>query len=211
MKLQAESGEWRVDGEDSAGQSPATLQLCNFATFHAYRTRSSKKYRTLIIDYQVLFVFVLGWVLWFPMHVQAHGGGIPFVTNEPLGEFVASVWLNPSPLETGAIHVTVGLAKDESVVLNQRINVMLVSAENGTLQAPATHENAANRFFYEADLEVANAGDYMLIVEVEGQTGYLETDVTVQAPSWTRSPWVGFAALGIVALIWVINRGGDAS
>ena len=170
----------------------------------------SKKGR-LQITYYALWSTVLLVMLWLPSIVQAHGGGIPFVTNEPLGEFVASVWLNPSPLETGAIHVTVGLAKDESVVLNQRINVRLVSAEHGTLQAPATHENAASRFFYEADLEVANAGDYTLIVEVEGQSGRLETDVTVRAPSWTRSPWVGLAALGIVVLIWVINRGGDGS
>ena len=89
-----------------------------------------------------------------PTLVWAHGSGVPFIVKEPLGEFVASVWLQPRPWVIGDAHVTIALAKEESVVLNQTVHVTLRMEDAGSLEALATHENAANRFLYETDFVI---------------------------------------------------------
>ena len=157
-------------------------------------------------------VFIILMLVFFcPKLADAHGGGVPFVSNEPLGEFTASVWLDPSPLEVGQVHVTVALGKDESVVLNQVVHVRLIADGGARLDSLATHENAANRFLYEADFAVSEAGNYQLEVRVDGQDEQLAfSDIMIQESSWVRSPWLGVVALTIVVALWFLNRGGDA-
>ncbi|MGB1251189.1 MAG: hypothetical protein ACPG8W_11280, partial [Candidatus Promineifilaceae bacterium] len=163
------------------------------------------RYSVIRTDYHLfLFLIILALAL-TPQLALAHGGGVPFISNEPLGEFVASVWLDPDPLAAGQIHVTVGLAKEQSVVLNQVVQVQMRSQRGVVSEALATHEQATNRFFYEADFEFLEAGTYELKVSVEGQADQLSlADIVIQEPSWTRSPWVGGVALGIVAAIWLL-------
>ncbi len=144
--------------------------------------------------------------------VQAHGGGVAKIVNQPLGDYTVSVWLNPDPPAVGEMHVTVGLAQAEQPILDQQVTVQLVAADgdNATISALATHDNAASRFLYEADLIAPAAGDWRVVVSVADNDGQVAFETAVQPAADNRLPlWLaGFAAVGAIAAgaWWMVRR-----
>lgn len=138
----------------------------------------------------------------FVPSVGAHGGGVARITNQPIGDYVISVWLNPDQPRVGDIHVTVGLALDQEPVLNHPIQVQLidVAGQKPSRIAPALHANAVSRFLYEADIVVPSAGDYLVVVEVDGTDETVSFEMPVASESWLNSPFTMTVALATVVI-----------
>jgi hypothetical protein len=77
--------------------------------------------------------------------------------------------------------------------------------EGETLAAAATHEGAANKIFYEADLDLPATGRWQVAIGVEGPegAGSASFDTEVSPPSTLNWTWIG--GLGLVALagVWL--------
>jgi len=139
--------------------------------------------------------------------VEAHGGGEPRLVNEPLDDYTISVWINPSPLTVGEVHLTVGLAFDESVVLNREIQVLVTPLAGGeTIVSRATHENATNRFFYESDTEISQTGRYQFEIKVEGVDATASFVDDVQNAPSTSNQLTMFLAIGAVLIVAQLVR-----
>ena len=154
-----------------------------------------KLFSTLII-----IVILLIWVL----PVQAHGGGVLQVANEPAGPYKVSVWTSPSPVENGRpIHITIGVAggSEDEPILDAEVSVQAASRDtNQTIAATATTEQATNKLFYEADFTLPEQGIYDIQVQVAGTEGEGVVVFEVEAlPPGNNSWWMmGFIGLGIV-------------
>ena len=144
--------------------------------------------------------------------VHAHGGGLPQITNVPLGEYAISIWTNPDPLQTGEIHVTVALAQDQAAALNRDIQLVITPLGNGQrIETDVTHEKSANKFMYEADFDIRRAGDYQFTVTVNeiGQSVSFEVEILPQTDANEQLKWVIIAGATIpmgVGLRWLIRR-----
>ena len=140
--------------------------------------------------------------LQFVPSAGAHGGGVARITNQPIGDFVVSVWLNPDQPRIGDIHVTVGLALNQEPVLNHAISVQLIDVigNEPDRTAPALHENAVSRFLYEADIVVPSAGEYLVVVGVDGTDETVSFEMPVASESWLNSPFTITAALTTVVI-----------
>ena len=146
-----------------------------------------------------------------PWSVVAHGGGLPRLVNESLDDYTISVWMNPSPLTVGEVHLTVALAFDESVVLNRNIQILVTPLAGGqTVVSDATHENATNRFFYEADSEISQTGMYQFEVRVEGIEATVSFVEEVQDAPRTSNRLtiliVVAAILFLARLVWWLTK-----
>jgi hypothetical protein len=137
----------------------------------------------------------------------AHGGGTPQLVAEPAGRYEIFTWTNPEPARVGTFHVTVALVEPatDQPILNAGVLVHAVPAGAGTanlpIAAPATHENATIKTYYETDLELPTAGPWQVTVAYTGtngvDTGSASFPVEVQEAgiNWGR------IALGIVLVI----------
>ncbi len=104
-----------------------------------------------------------------------HAGGEPVVTAAPAGPFVLYVWLDPVPAVTGTQHVTVsvnapvpGTANETVPVLDAEVwvSATLAGASAQAVSVLATHEQAANKLFYEARLELPQPGSWQLSIAI---------------------------------------------
>ncbi len=162
-------------------------------------------------DIWLLFIILCGLV--FPSRmVDAHGGGIPQIANAPIGEYVISVWTDPEPLRAGTVHVTVGLAQESAAVLNRAVNISIVPLGNGQpIEAVATHENSANKFLYEADLQINRPGDYRFVVQIDDLVDQVSFVDTVEGASIANNPFVMGGVIVLVAVVALVGlrRGSD--
>lgn len=107
----------------------------------------------------------------------AHGGGTPRLVEEPAGTYEIFAWTNPEPARVGTFHITVALVEPatDQPVLNA--GVLVHAAPTGAdaatqpLVAPATHENATIKTYYETDLELPTTGPWQITVAYTGTTG----------------------------------------
>jgi hypothetical protein len=149
-----------------------------------------------------------------------HGGGAPQIVNEPAGPYLVSAWTDPDPLRVGTIHMTVAVSEPAGVeaaaateagtaVLGAAVRVVLESMDNPTIRPVgglATHENAINRLFYEADLDVPETGIWRVNLLIDGPAGAGETGFEVQVLPPSRLNWpilVAAAAVVLVAAVLV--------
>lgn len=134
--------------------------------------------------------------------VEAHGGGQPRLVNEPLEDYTISVWINPSPVTVGQVHLTIGLGFDGSVVLNRDIRVIVTPIVGGqVIEGHATHENATNRFFYESDTEITQMGMHQFEVQVEGIETTISFVEEVQSEPRTLNQRTVIVVIGAVLFI----------
>ena len=139
--------------------------------------------------------------------VEAHGGGQPRLVNEPLEDYTISVWINPSPVTVGEVHLTIGLGFDGSVVLNRDIRVFVTPLVGGqTIESRATHENATNRFFYESDTEITQMGTYQFEVQVAEIDATISFVEEVQSEPRTSNQRTVILAIGAMLLIAQLTR-----
>ena len=165
----------------------------------------------------VLLIMVLG----LPVGIAwAHGGGVPRMTNVDAGPYWVSAWTQPDPLREGQAHITVAVSEPMkstdgrreagSPVLNALVQVQFrpLDREGETLLVLATHEAAANKLFYEADLELPETGRWQVIVQVEGPqgSGSASFEAQVSPPTGVSVTWlVGLGLAGLVTMA-VVQR-----
>lgn len=147
--------------------------------------------------------------------VQGHGGGVLQLFNAEAGPYWVSVWTAPKPLQTGKVHITVAVVEppeDRSQpeqgkpVLGATVQ-LLAQAANGVerIETVATHEQAVNKFFYEADLELETVGMWQFEITVSGALGQgvVQFEQTVSSPSAAKWIFTGVAGLAILLGGWL--------
>ena len=133
-------------------------------------------------------------LLWAPapMPVLGHGGGEPFLSDVQAGPYSLYVWLDPLPAQTGELHVTVSVnlpATDGSEPVTG-LNVLMraIHPDGGVVEAPATHDNALNKLFYEGRLGLEQAGTWtieLLIGDGPDQVAHaVAVDVAAKPSAW---------------------------
>ena len=153
-----------------------------------------------------------------PRTVQAHGGGAPQLTNADAGPYLVSAWTQPDPIRVGELHITVAVSEPPQpgdtdretgdLVLDATVSVGVdpVNQAGETLIVPATRDNAVNKLFYEADLELPAEGQWQVDILVEGPAGAGNTGFAVEAlpPSGINTllglGWPLWAGLGLVII-----------
>lgn len=145
----------------------------------------------------------------------AHGGGAPQLSNAEAGPYWVSVWTQPDPLQVGEAHITVavsepgvstaGYREAGSPVLDAVVQVRYESLDRDGegLVAAATHEGAANKLFYEADLELPSTGRWKATISVEGPEGPGSTGFEAQVSAPKAFNWVYVVGLGLAGLVIV--------
>ena len=158
-------------------------------------------------------------LLFVPRPAQAHGGGVPQLTNAEAGPYRISVWTQPDPIRVGDFHVTVAISQAPKpgastreageLVLDATVQEQAepVSQVGDTLSAPATRDNAVNKLFYEADLTLPADGEWRVDIHVNGAAGAGSAAFEIEAlPPSPFNTVVGFgwplwAGLGLVLLV----------
>lgn len=152
--------------------------------------------------------------------VWAHGGGTPQLTNAEAGPYWVSVWTQPEPLRVGQAHITVAVSEPGdspggrreagSPILGALVQVEFkpLDRKGETLAAAATHEGAANKIFYEADLDLPATGRWQVAIGVEGPAGAgsASFDTDVSPPSTFNWTWIGGLGLVVLAGVWLAQR-----
>ncbi len=117
------------------------------------------------------------------MPVWAHGGGAPQLVNAEAGPYRVSLWTQPDPLQAGEVHFTVAVTAPPpqgaganrtgppipDAVVNLHLTPLDAAAQ--AVDIAATHKNAVNKLFYEADTILPTAGRRQVIVQVNGPDG----------------------------------------
>jgi hypothetical protein len=139
----------------------------------------------------------------------AHGGGVPQVTNAKAGPYRVSVWTQPEPLRAGEIHFTVAVSQPGSVdqeagapILNAVVELQLIPATglDDAVRVFATHDEAVNKLFYEADVDLLTAGVWQVVVSVKGPSGLEQTEFTIDVlPASGFNWWIVFGG-GVIVL-----------
>lgn len=121
--------------------------------------------------------------------LEAHGGGTPVVSAVPSGPFVLYAWIEPWPAETGELHVTVSVnapapddAERKDPVLQANVVIQAMPADNADrmVQAVATHEQAANKLFYEGRLVLPTPGVWNLQLRIDAQQGTTTHELPIE-------------------------------
>ncbi len=137
----------------------------------------------------------------------AHGGGTPQLVQTPAGPYLVYAWTNPTPVRVGTLHVTVALtdpATDEPV-LNVPVEVILTPSDGGALvSAPATHDKATIKSYYETDLEIPTEGAWQATISLQSPQGAGETSFPIDVQPQSISRWllIGVGAVVVVVVAW---------
>jgi hypothetical protein len=154
--------------------------------------------------------------------VWAHGGGTPQLVNAQAGPYRVSAWTQPDPIRVGKVHITVAVAEPateqseaDNLVLDATVRVHLQALERGgeSLVVLATRENAVNKLFYEADLDLTSEGQWRMTIQVKGPAGAggASFDVEVLSPSAFNSlarrwpMWGGAGLILLAAASWSLQ------
>jgi hypothetical protein len=130
---------------------------------------------------------------------QAHGGGTLQLANAAAGPYRVSAWTEPEPPRAGTLHLSMavsaprpGAAEAEAgdVVLDAavRVQVQPLDGAGQTLTAQASRQDSANKFLYEADMELPAAGRWRVEVQVEGPAGAGVAGFDLQVMPAAQSP-----------------------
>lgn len=153
--------------------------------------------------------------------VTAHGGGTPQLINADIGPYWISTWVRPYPPETENFHLTVALSEPTDPtaalreagppVLNASVEVQLQSVVDPTLvvSAMATHDQAVNKFLYEADLTLPFAGQWQGQILVEGPdsgSGNIAFGIEVVNGTTLNIPMLIAAGLILLLAVWWLMR-----
>lgn len=155
--------------------------------------------------YLLLFFWVLG-----NHAVQAHAGvGTQQINNVNMGAYRIWVWSDPEPPVMGEYHVAVALTESlendpnglaGEPVLNADVLVEMEHSRSGQLLiSQATHEDAVNQLFYEAEFAPEQLGLWTVRVIVQGPDGPVQVEYTdeIVPPVF---PWMAVGG-GLLALL----------
>lgn len=139
--------------------------------------------------------------------VLAHGGGTPQLAQTPAGPYLVYAWTNPTPVRVGTLHVTVALtdpATDEPV-MDVPVTVTLTPANGGaSVSAPATHDKALIKSYYETDIEVPAGGPWQVAIAFQSPQGpgAASFPIDVKPTSFTRWLLIGVGGVVVVVVGW---------
>jgi hypothetical protein len=123
----------------------------------------------------VTLAMILAVILGTALPVAAHGGGKQQVAGEVLGPFRVYVWTSPEPWRVGEAHTTVAvtrLLEGEEETPATGVQVFVVYVQDGQSErVAALEQTGAQAGFYEADGQVATAGEWQVTVEIAGPEG----------------------------------------
>jgi hypothetical protein len=131
---------------------------------------------------------------------QAHGGGTLQLANAAAGPYRVSAWTQPEPPRAGTLHLSVavsaprpGAAEAEAgdVVLDAAVRIQLQRLDGAgeTRTTQASRQDSANKFLYEADMELPAAGQWRVEVQVEGPAGAGGAGFDLQVLPAAQVPW----------------------
>ena len=148
---------------------------------------------------------------------NAHGGGTPQLVQAPSGPYQVYAWTNPDPARAGVLHVTVSLVEPASQqpVLDAEVQILAQwGEESPPIAAPATHENALIKTYYEADIELPTAGAWQITVAHSDAAGSGSASFPLEVKPATfnwRPIGIG-AVLALIALgAWFVLQDHDKS
>lgn len=137
----------------------------------------------------------------------AHGGGALIINARDAGPYRISVWVNPpEPQINEPVHFTVGLSSpvDNAPILDADVSIEMKAKGPGRSDyfSPATTEQSVNKLFYEADLEIQEAGTYETVVTINGPAGYGEIRFETILGEKSKINWLiwGLLGLGLVLI-----------
>jgi hypothetical protein len=149
---------------------------------------------------------------------QAHGGGEPQLVNAQAGPYRVSAWTQPEPIRVGTMHFSVAVSESPGqgssgeetgdLVLDAAVRVQMnpLSRPGRALVTSATREDAVNKLFYEADMELPAEGQWQVVISVEGASGTGNASFNIEVLPSSASN--ALAALGTFrALRWPVWAG----
>jgi hypothetical protein len=178
-----------------------------------FRVLGLKMRMQLVLSLGLLWAFTAG-AAW------AHGGGVPQLINVDAGPYWVSVWTQPDPLRVGQAHITVAVSEPSNLggsareagppVLDARVQVEFKPIDHSgeMLVTQATHEEAVNKLFYEADLDLVETGRWQVTVAVAGAdgSGSASFDTDVVEASSSNQTCIGGVGVIVVAAVWVAQK-----
>ena len=179
------------------------------ATFLSSRSPEPRPVAGLIVR-TVLFLAVL----LCSSPVSANGGTIQ-VSMERAGPYEVTVFTDPNPIVVGTLDVSAmverpggGLVQDARVL----VTATPVGDVSGGGTYEATHDQATNKLFYAANVQIQRAGRWQIEVAITGSSGDGAVSFQVEAgePSIAdRLPLLALTAIAvglIVAAVLVRHR-----
>ena len=146
---------------------------------------------------------------------EAHGGGVPQLTAEPVGPYRLYVWSKPDPARVGELHFTVGVFEGVDAtgaadvpVLDAVVDLQLTELAPAGVEPVVLLGSAAEAgalYYYELDFAVPTAGEWQAAVSVDGPEGggSASFDLQVLPPgiNWTL---VGGVLVGLIVIGWFV-------
>lgn len=140
------------------------------------------------------------------------GAGTPQISNQEMGPYRVFVWSDPQPAQVGEYHVAVALTENipgdttgfaGDAVLDAEVLVTVTHAGDGTtLTAPATHENAVNKVFYEAEFDLPEVGQWQVEISVQSPDGPVSIAYAADVQP-ASLPWMTVAG-GVLAVLLAV-------
>lgn len=157
-------------------------------------------------------------MLAFGQPVLANGGTIQ-LSRAPAGPYEVTVLTSPSPLTVGVADVSVLVQRPgaDEVVSDARVTVgtepLARAGPGGSFEA--THEQATNKLFYAANVELPTAGRWRFRVHVTGPSGEgaVSFEAEVAEAGLLDQPLVLLILvlpLGAAAIWWLARSGRKA-
>jgi hypothetical protein len=163
-----------------------------------------------------LFLIILGLVVGSITTTFAHGGGTSQLVNADVGPYQLSVWTQPDPLQVGTAHLSVAVfepptsiaSHTDTPVLEATVEITIEPLDHTseTVVTQATHQSAANKLLYEADVEIPTEGQWLVTVSVDAPIGNGKASFEISvlpAPSYNWWIYIGIC-LGIAVGSWVV-------
>jgi hypothetical protein len=142
---------------------------------------------------------------------KADGGAVR--VSEQQGSYRVTVFTAPTPVRAGPVDISVLVQDAATGELAPDVPVTVRVARRGSpgaaLRRPATREEATNKLYYAASINLAEPGWYSVEVSLDGPRGKAQVRFELEAaeplPSWLAVwPWVGWPFL--VILVFAIHQ-----
>lgn len=155
-------------------------------------------------------VMILIWVLaaLAPKFALAHGGGVPKLVAEPAGPYRIYAFVNPDPWHAGdTVHTSVavvlpdanGQEGAETPVSDAAVTLgfSITTRSTKTISVPALARQGALAGYYEADIVLPEAGEWQIVVSVNGAQGSGDARFVQTAAAPAATP---------LAIAWISAR-----
>lgn len=110
-----------------------------------------------------------------PRGLALANGGVIQLSRAPAGPYAITVQTSPSPIQTGSVDVSVLVQRAESEDLVQDARVQVTAQPAGQPEQArayeATHDQATNKLFYAAGVDLPTPGRWRITARVQGALG----------------------------------------